>query len=77
MSYMTNKKWRDSHRERWNTGKKRNYAQTQGAENTGKVWTSAEMDLLTSFEGTDRELSAKIGRSVQAIQVKRAKVKAG
>lgn len=76
-AYSANKKWRLAHPEKRYTGKKRYYAQFQGGENSGKTWTSEEMDLLTTFEGTDRELSAKIGRSVQAIQGMRSKVKAG
>lgn len=73
--YEYNKRWRMTHAGMRGQAKKRNYAQTQGAPNHRKPWTLADMALLTEFDGTDRELSAKIGRSVQAIQHMRHRTK--
>lgn len=38
-------------------------------------WTEKEIQLLLCFNGTDRELAKKIKHSVQAIQVKRSRLK--
>lgn len=35
----------------------------------------AETILLLSWSGTDRELAAELGRSVQAVQVKRSRLR--
>lgn len=51
-----------------------NRRSTQGGPNSGKEWTSAEMKLVLEFDGTDRELAAKLGRSVEAIQLKRMRI---
>jgi hypothetical protein len=71
------KEWRKQHPEVWAKQKKRNYAQTQGKANTRKLWTGAEEKLVLEWQGTDRELSDKLQRSVQAIQVRRAKLRTG
>lgn len=38
-------------------------------------WTPEEEQLLLCFSGTDRELAKKIGHSVQAIQIRRCRIK--
>ena len=38
-------------------------------------WTQEEEQLLFCFNGTDRELAKKIGHSVQAIQIRRCRIK--
>lgn len=38
-------------------------------------WTQEEEQLLLCFNGTDRELAKKIGHSVQAIQIRRCRIK--
>lgn len=53
---------------------KKYYAKTQNALNSNKRW-SYEHTLLVQFaELTDHEISAKINRSVKAIQNKRSKL---
>lgn len=52
----------------------RNYATTQGGPNTGKLWTDREDERVLGRDVTDRELSAELGRSVQAIQVRRVRL---
>lgn len=51
----------------------RYYRQTQvyGRRN----WTSYEIDLIMDHNLTDRELSAKLHRSMKAIQTKRYKLR--
>ena len=70
--------WRRANREAFNRHKKRNYAQTRdNAVNVGQRWTIDQTNMVLAHEISDRELAAKIGRSVEAIQVRRAKVKGG
>jgi hypothetical protein len=76
--YKYNKDWRLRNPHKRQSGKQRNYAQTQGAENTGAIWSDSEMEaILADDRPHDRVLAAKLGRSVQAIQVKRAKLNGG
>jgi hypothetical protein len=75
MSYADNKKWRDRNRPAYEAGKKRYYAQFRdGATNSGKEWTTAELEAITAPDRpSDRELAKELGRSVQAIQVARGR----
>lgn len=57
--------------------RKRNYAQTEYAPNHRKPWTESEVRALLAWEGTDRDLSAKLGRSVMAIQHHRLRITTG
>jgi hypothetical protein len=65
-----------SHRETTasrNRNRQANYAQTQGAEHTGRRWQPREdAAILADERPTDRELAETLGRSVQAIQARRA-----
>lgn len=38
-------------------------------------WTEKEDQLILCFNGTDRELAKKINHSVQAIQIRRSRIK--
>ena len=40
--------------------------------NNGKIWTREDLEAIHSTELSDKELSKKLGRSLQAIQVKRS-----
>lgn len=73
-SYEYNKVWRKNHPESRAKDRRRYYAQFQGAENTGKSWTESEDVRVLARDVTDRELSAEIGRSVQAIQIRRGRI---
>lgn len=39
-------------------------------------WTCEELELLLNFQGFDRDLAKKLGRSLNAIYIKRHKLKA-
>lgn len=69
-----NKTYYARHPEMRSKARRANYATTQGAPNTGKHWTSAEDERVLAHDITDRELSAELGRSVQAIQVRRVRL---
>lgn len=58
-----------------NERRQRNYAQTAGAPNTRSEWTEREDRLVLAHAIPDRELAAQIGRSVQAIQIRRSRIK--
>lgn len=64
-------------RELRNKARKKNYAKSRELHSANRYtrWTSWEMDLVLEHSIPDIELSAKIGRSVQAIQGKRNKIK--
>ena len=53
----------------------RYYRKTQDAENSNQPWTLEEIEMVLEHSMHDNDLSKKIGRSVQAIQSKRSKLK--
>lgn len=71
------KKYRLKYTDRRNKHRKTNYL--KGREhntNSWKRWTDEEKEIIKSNSSkTDRELAEEIGRSVQAIQMKRCKDK--
>ena len=68
--------WKRRHPEETNEQKKRYYSKSLGnAVNRRRGWTSKEIEEILTSPLSDNELSIKLGRSVQAIQVKRAKCK--
>lgn len=69
-----NKKWKLKNTDKVNEYKKKNYAQTQNAKYAFKRWTPKDIKMIMDREYTDRELSKILGRSMESIQVKRAKV---
>jgi len=74
MSYRSNKKWRLAHTQKRNASRKRYYKQFQrNAIKKGKRWTYDEIDLILMSNDTDRKLQKELGRSVQAIQIKRCR----
>lgn len=56
-----------------NEQRKRNYAQTQTGDKKG--WTTQHDALVLQHSITDRELSEQIGHSVQAIQIRRCRLR--
>lgn len=56
-----------------NIYRKRNYAKTQGYPK--REWTLHEMDLILYSDKSDTELARELKRSVQAIQIKRCRLK--
>ena len=70
-------KWRKSHKAAWNKQKQRYYARgATDTRNYKKQWTKEEDNVILAREMPDRILAKKLGRSVQAIQVRRSKLKA-
>lgn len=76
-SYESNKIYRKKYPERRNIERQKYYDQFSGKDinfNHRQFWTISELNLL-DVNITDRELHWLIGRSVKAIQVKRARIK--
>ena len=76
-SYESNKIYRKKYPERRNIERQRYYDQFSGRDinfNHWQPWTVSELNLLDA-NITDRKLHKIIGRSVKAIQVKRARIK--
>lgn len=70
------KKYIKSHTSKRNIHRKNNYKKGREYDfKCGERWTPEDEKLVTTFEGTDRELAKKIFRSVVAIQVKRGILK--
>lgn len=55
--------------------KARYYGKTTNAENRCQPWLVQEIDAIMKRNKSDTELSAEIGRSVKAIQVRRSTIK--
>jgi len=72
---VTTQAWRRRNPEKRAEQRERYYAKTAKAPNRYLPWTDEETAALLAHEGTDAELSAKIGRGVRAIQVKRNRLK--
>lgn len=53
----------------------RYYRKTQNARNSYKRWSKQEVEMVLRHDISDTELSVKLGRSVQAIQLKRSRMK--
>lgn len=68
-------KYRDKEKARitCNRQRQRYYGQSRNAPNKGRRWTEEEIKIIMEHSMTDREIAELIGRSVEAIQVKRCK----
>ncbi len=67
-------KWKKLNPLRANEHRRNNYAKSRvNATNQRNEWTLKEINEILNSPLTDRELSAKLGRSVQTIQLKRYK----
>lgn len=70
------KKFRSCNLQKRNEERKKNYA--KGAKHNHRscnIYLEIEIKLILKSKKTDRELAQLLGRSVQAIQVKRTKIK--
>lgn len=63
----------EKYRKLRNGQRRRNYQQTQG--NSPRPWTPLEEQAALEHRISDRELSDEICRSVEAIQIKRSRLK--
>lgn len=71
-----NRRWKLRHPRRVYETKLANYASTaKNNPNRCQKYTCVEDDLILTYHLTDRRLHHIIGRSVQAIQVRRARLK--
>lgn len=78
-SYVHNKTWRIRHPKKRYESKKRYYRRhrnnPQNRKNSGQEWTPSELKRITArVRPPDSVLARKIGRSVEAVQVKRSKL---
>ena len=75
MSYKNNKTWRKKNNKTWQKQKTRYYKQFKaGAYNNQQGYTTREDNMITNKKYLDRVIAAKIGRTVKAIQVQRARL---
>jgi hypothetical protein len=76
-AYQYTKEWRKKNPAKYQAMKKKYYARFAGAINNinhGHIWSTEELILLEADELTDRELHVLIGRSVNAIQIRRSRM---
>lgn len=70
------RKYRKTHRAKVHELSKRNFALgRKNATKSGKAWTQEEENIIMTSMLTDREIAAQINRSVQAIQVRRSRIR--
>ena len=69
------KRWRTNNPLKRNEMRKKNYAATRkGAVNSKRLWSGEEIiKIFSPDRPCDRVLANQLGRSVQAIQIKRSK----
>ena len=75
MSYKHNKAWRHRNKAKRNAERKRYYRKSQGAPMTGKTWSVTDSNFILTSEGPDSVIHTVIGCSVEAIQLKRSKLR--
>lgn len=73
MSYEANKRWRLKHPDRRNAQKKRNY--DSAGYSSRLPWTQEEDRQVLEHSITDRELAAKLNRSIRAVHARRNRLK--
>lgn len=75
-NYQRKKKWRKKYPEKRAAERKKNYEKGRKFDkNTRASWTSEHEGMITAADRLpDRELAKNLGRSVQAIQVRRTRV---
>ena len=76
-TYAVTKRWRFRHPKERHTDKKRYYNRhNKNRINSRAEWTLSEMALIVAPDRPlDRILSQKLGRSVEAVQIKRCRLK--
>lgn len=73
--YRRNRAWRYRHPAGRNKQRRRNYARSRGGEREREAWTPQEDAAVLEHAVADRILAGELGRSVQAIQIRRARLK--
>jgi hypothetical protein len=76
--YAAMKDWRNRNRDTWNGAKRRNYEKGAAHQhNAHRHWTKQEdQAIMAPDRPRDRELARVLGRTVQAIQVRRTRLSA-
>lgn len=69
------KQWRLKHADKRNAWRRGNYARGDFGHRTRRLWSQDEDRRVIAHTIPDRELAQDLGRSVQAIQVRRCKLK--
>lgn len=78
MTYKHNKAWRLSHTAKRNTERKRYYHKYPSYPDVaGKRWSIEDADLILTSKKSDVPLRVVLGRSIQAIQIKRCRLMKG
>lgn len=74
--YERNKRWRKNRPEVWNAMRQRYYKRSElKAFNKKQIWTVEDCNMILLRYLPDSNIAELIGRSVKAIQVKRARLK--
>ena len=68
------KKYKENHPEKVYKSKRKYYKKTAFAVNHKQRFTDEEIQLIKDHTLTDTEIAKKIGRSVNAIQIKRSRL---
>lgn len=69
------KRYREKHPEYYYAEKRKYYRKTAFNVNYKQRFSDEEIDMIINHEIPDSELSKKIGRSVQSIQIKRSRLR--
>ena len=72
--YEYQKKYKQTHKEKIYDLKRKYYSKTAYAVNHKYNYTDEEIQMILDHNLTDTEIAKKIGRSVQAIQIKRSRL---
>jgi hypothetical protein len=70
-----NKQWRKNNLEKWQKMKKKYYDQFRPAINERQPYTDHDDVMICTSRLSDRDLHEILGRSVEAIQVRRSKIR--
>lgn len=74
-NYVVHKAWRKKYPEKRRELTKRYYDRFRDRPNRGQPWTDDDDEQVLAHAIPDRELSERIGRGVQAIQLRRSRLK--
>ena len=66
----------EKHRKTCHAQKRRYYGKTAFAKNGGSFYSEEELELIQRHDITDTELAKMLNRSVNAIQIKRSRLRA-
>lgn len=74
--YKSNKEWRKRHPDRRASQRSKYYARMKKWDVRSRMpWSAEDEEIIIEHVAPDRELAKTLGRSVRAIQVRRAQIK--